>query len=128
MEEKLKYKIRTVVEKLGLEQSLDMFGEDIIKQVYIDNPSLFLNQFNNLKLVEQDGEILYVDNDNLTLFCYDKEDRYPKYGYYWVNESRIWAFFSEVMCYTYTEIEGIMKEWLGTTYNLRERRPNKLFL
>ena len=123
MNEKLKYKIRSTVEKLGLEQSLDMFGEDIIKQVYIDNPSLFLNQFNNLKLVEQDGEIYYVDNDNLVLFYYYKIDQESENGFYYINFDRIWSFFSEVMGYNHTEIQEIMKEWLGTTYNLRELTP-----
>ena len=43
MEEKLKYKIRSAVEKLGLVQSLDMFGKDILKQVYIVNPLGLMN-------------------------------------------------------------------------------------
>jgi hypothetical protein len=123
MNEKLKYKIRSTVEKLGLNQSLEIFGEDIIKQAYIDNPLLFLNQFNNLKLVEQDDEIYYVDNDNLPLFSYYKKDQESKNGYYYINYIRIWLFFSEVMGYNYTEIQKIMKEWLGTTYNLRGLTP-----
>ena len=74
MEEKWIYKIRSVVEKLGLTQSLEIFGKDILKQVYIDNPLSFLDQFNNLKPVELDDKIYYADNDNLPLFyCYKVE-------------------------------------------------------
>ena len=123
MEEKWIYKIRSAVEKLGLEQSLNMFGKDILKQVFIGNPSLFLEQFNNLKPVEKSGEIYYVDNDNLPLFYYYKKEQESKNGHYWINYYRIWVFFSGVMDYNYTEIKEIMAEWLGTTYNLRGLTP-----
>ena len=68
--EKLNRKIRLAVEKLGLEQSLEMFGDEIIKQTYIDNPSSFLNQYNNLKPVEEDDKIFYVDTDNLPSYIF----------------------------------------------------------
>ena len=123
MDEKLKYKIRSAVEKLGLPQAIDMFGKDIIKQAYIDNPLSFLNQFNNLKPVEKDGKIFSVDKDNLPLFYYFKEDQESKNGDYYINYYRIWSFFEEVMCYNYTKTQQIIKEWLGTTYNLRELTP-----
>ena len=128
MNEKLKYKIRIVVGKLGVKQSLDMFGKDIIKQVYIDNPSLFLIQFNNLNPIEEDDEIYYVDNDKHPLFHYNKEDQELKNGYYWINYDRVWLFFSSVMGYEGAETQQIIKEWLGTTYNLRELTPIKIYL
>ena len=121
--EQLNHKIRLAVEKLGLKQSLDMFGKDIIKQAYMDNPLSFLDQFNNLKPVEKDDEIYYVDNDNLPLFFYYIEEQESKNGYYWIGYHRIWSFFEDVMGYSRTEIKEIMKEWLGTTYNLRELTP-----
>ena len=121
--EKVNRKIRLVVEKLGLIQAREAFGDEIIKQVYIDNPPSFLGQFNNLTPVEDDGEIYYVDNDNLPLFSYYKKDQESKNGYYNVNYYRIWLFFEDVMGYEYTEIQEIMKEWLGTTYNLRGLTP-----
>ncbi len=124
MEEKLKYKIRNAVEKLGLEQAREMFGDGIIKQAYIDNPLSFLNQFNNLKPVEEYGEIYYVDNDNLPLFMYNKKHQELKNGYYNIGYYRIWLFFEEIIGYNYTEIQEIMKEWLGTTYNLRGLTPS----
>jgi len=125
--EKLNRKIRLAVEKLGLKQSREMFGKEIIKQVYIDNPLLFLNQFNNLKPVEKNGKIYYVDNENQPLFFYYKDEQDSKNGYYYINYYMIWSFFEVVMGYNYTEIEGFMKEWLGATYNLRGLTPHKFY-
>ncbi len=125
MEDKLKYKIRVSVEKLGLTQSLDMFGDEIIKQTFIDNPLSFLDQFNNLKPIEKNDKIYYVDNDNLPLFFYFIEDQESKNCYYYINYHRIWSFFNDVMDYNYTETQETIKEWLGTTYNLRELTPTR---
>ena len=100
-----------------------MFGDELIKQGFIDNPSSFLNQFNNLRPVEKDDEIYYVDNDNLPLFSYFKEQQESKSGIYSIDYYRIWSFFEDVMGYNYTKTQQIIKEWLGTTYNLRELTP-----
>ena len=121
--EQLNRKIKLAVEKLGLEQSLNMFGRDILKQTYIGNPLSFLDQFNNLKPVEGGGRIFYVDNDNLPLFYYSKEGQVLKKGLYYINYYRIWSFFKDIMGYDYTEIQKIIKEWLGTIYNLKELTP-----
>jgi hypothetical protein len=121
--EKVNRKIRFAVEKLGLKQAREMMGDELIKQGYIDNTLSFLDQFNNLNPVEKDDKIYYVDNDNLPLFYNYKEEQESKNGYYYINYYRIWLFFSEVMGYNYTEVQEIMKEWLGTTYNLRGLTP-----
>ena len=125
--EKVNRKIRFAVEKLGLKQAREMMGDELIKQGYIDNPSSFLEQFNNLTPVEKDDEIYYVDNDNLPLFFYNKKEQESKNGFYWINYHRIWSFFSGVMGYNPIKIQGIMKEWLDTTYNLKELTPFSRF-
>ena len=125
--EQLNKKIRSAVEKLGLEQSRQMFGDELIKQGFIDNPSSFLDQFNNLRPVEKDDKIYYVDNDNLPLFFYYIEDQESKNGYYYINYYRIWSFFEDVMDYSRTEIQEIIEEWLGTTYNLRGLTPRSKY-
>jgi len=121
--EQLNKKIRFAVEKLGLEQAREMFGDELIKQAFIDNPLSFLNQFNNLKPIENNDKIYYVDNDNLPLFFYNIEHQESKNGYYYINYYRIWSFFNDVMDYNYTETQETIEEWLGTTYNLRELTP-----
>ena len=123
MEEKLKHKIRSAVEKLGLEQSRQMFGENIIHQVYIDNPLLFLNQFNSLTPVDEDGDVIYVDNNDEILFSYYKKDQDSKNGYYWIRRDIIIIFLEGIMGYTHDEIKEIMKGWLKVNYNLGELSP-----
>jgi hypothetical protein len=124
MDEKLKYKIRSAVVILGIDQSLDIFGKDILKQVYIDNPISFLNQFNNLRPVEKDREIYYVDNDNRPLFYFYKEQQRINSCFCFINIERIWLFFRDTMDYNKIKIQKIIKEWLGTTYKLGELTPS----
>ena len=122
--EKVNRKIRFAVEKLGLEQARELMGDELIKQGYIDNPSSYLDQFNDLRPVEKGDFVYYVDNDNLPLFYYYKKEQELKNGRYYINYYRIWSFFSRVMGYNYTEVQEIMKEWLYTTYNLRGLTPD----
>lgn len=124
MDEKLKYKIRSAVEKLGVGQSLDIFGKDILKQVYIDNPSLFLKQFNNLRPVEVDKIIYYIDNDNHPLFYFYKKSKGGNIYFCFINIPRIWLFFRDTMDLNKIEIQEILKEWLNKTYNLGELTPS----
>ena len=121
--EKVNRKIRLTVEKLGLEQAREILGDELIKQGYKDDPLLFLEQFNNLKLIEKNDRIYYVDKDDHLLFFYLKDQQVQKIGYYWINYDRIWLFFDEVMGFGYYEIEEIITKWLGTTYNLRGLTP-----
>jgi len=123
MNEKLKYKIISAVEKLGLPQSREMFGDNIIQQAYINNPLLFLNQFNNLTLVEEDGDVIYVDNNDEILFSYYKKDQDSKSGYYWIRRDIIITFLEGIIGYTHDEIKEIMKRWLKVNYNLSELSP-----
>ena len=122
--EKLNRKIRFVVEKLGLEQSLEMFGNEIIKQSYINNPELFLNQFNNLKPIKTNNAICYINDDNKLLIYYYFEDIEKNNGYYFINYDKIWCFFNDILGYIDTQTEDILKKWLSTMYNLYKLTPN----
>ena len=105
-----------MVNKYSIEATENAFNDnDIIKRAYQDNPSEFLEQFNDLTRVEKDGEIYYVDKDRLPLFAYS-EDR--KNSIVWVSYTRIWYLFSDVIGLEYEEIQGIIKDWLEEVYNL----------
>jgi len=121
--EKLNQKIKSMVNKFGVDYTIDLFDNniDIIKRAYQDNPSEFLNQFNNLTAVEEeDYGLHYMDKDGLVLFI-----RYPyeENRLVYINHYRIWLFFSDVIGLEYSEIQDIIKKWLKETYNLRRLTP-----
>ena len=116
--EQLNRKIRLTVEKLGLDQSREMFGDELIKQAYIDNPLSFLDQFNNLTPIEKDDKIYYVDNDNIPIFFYFKQSELNKYGYYYINNEKIWSFFYKIMWYDDNVVKTIIHKWLKKQYKL----------
>jgi len=120
--DKINNKIRSTVEKLGLEDALKIFGgnKDIIRRAYEDNPSSFLDQFNNLKPIVKYDVTFYVNKDKLPLFFYRQDD---ENGYCRFNYERIWSFFEDVFDYDYTEIQELIKIWLEETYNLGELTP-----
>jgi Fe-Mn family superoxide dismutase len=120
--DKINDRIRSTVEKLGLEDALKIFGgnKDIIRRAYKDNPLSFLDQFNNLKPVIKDGRIYYVNENNIPLFYYYQDE---KNGYCYINFWKIWVFFLIVFGYEYSEIQQHIKKWLGETYNLGGLTP-----
>jgi len=80
----------------------------------------FLNRFNDLQRVIKDGDVYYVDKDGKPLFFHYQN---IKNGTIWVNYDRIWSFFEEFFLMEYKEIQGILKDWLEETYNLRGFTP-----
>jgi len=123
--EKLNQKVKSMVNKYGIEYTLMMFDNnvDIIKRTYKDNPLDFLNQFNDLTLVEKYGKINYVNKDGISIFYY-----YPKKNneYVFINYHRMWIFFKEVIGFENSEIKSIIKNWLEETYNLKGLTPNRV--
>ena len=116
--EQLNRKIRLTVEKLGLTQARELFGDNIIRQTYINNPLSYLNQFNNLTPIEKDDIIYYVDNNNIPLFFYFKQSELNKYGYYYINNEKIWSFFYKIMLYDEKVTKTIIHDWLKNEYGL----------
>lgn len=116
--EQLNRKIRLTVEKLGLTQARELFGDNIIRQTYINNPLSYLNQFNNLTPIEKDDKIYYVDNDNIPIFFYFKQSELNKYGYYYINNEKIWSFFYKIMWYDDNVVKTIIHKWLKKQYKL----------
>ena len=85
----------------------------------------WLNEiYGNLKPVEKDDKIFYVDGERKPLFKYYKEDYESKNGYYYINYDRIWSFFEYYFDMESKEIKDLIKVWLGETYNLRVLTPD----
>jgi hypothetical protein len=120
--EKLNHKVKSMVNKYGIEETLRLFDDnaDIIKHAYQDNPLEFLEQFNDLTRIEKGNMIYYVDNDRTPLIYYymDKIN-----GYVYINYDRIWSFFEDVIGLKRSEILNILKNWLEETYNIRALTP-----
>ena len=115
-------RVKSIVNKYGFDKAIEMVvgGKDTIEKVYQDNPLEFLDQFNDLIPVEKDGITYYVDKDRLPLFYYypNKEN-----GYVYINNERIWKFFSKVIGLKYSEIQIIINNWLEEAYNIRGLTP-----
>ena len=120
--EKLNQKIKSTIEKYGIDHAIKLFGDDIIRRAYHDILFDYLNQFNNLTPVKRDDKIFYVDKDRLPLFYYYPDE---KNGFVFINHHRIWMFFEEVIGLEYDEIKDIIKNWLEETYNLRGLTPTR---
>ena len=120
MDEKLKYKIKSTVEKLGIKQVRQIFGDDIIKQVYIDNPESYLDQFKNLRKVDDLIWITYWDkHDDVTVFYYRTKGQKVFF-----NNSLVWGFLYILMDYNIPQIEKTLRNWLKENYNIIGFKPN----
>jgi hypothetical protein len=118
-------RVKSIVNKYGIDKAIEMVagGPDTIRNAYQDNPSEFINQFNNLTPVEKDDKIYYVDKDRLPLFYYFPDE---KNGYVYFNYDRIWKFFSDVIGIDYDETQTIINNWLEEAYNIRGLTPHAL--
>ncbi len=115
-------KVKLMVNKHGLKETLRLFDNnvDIVKRAYRDNPSDYLNQFNDLTPKEKGGRIYYVDKDMSPLFYYYRDE---ENGYVYINYGRIWSFFSNLIGLKHEEIQDIIKNWLEEVYNLSGLTP-----
>ena len=126
--EKLNQKVKSMVNKYGFIETLRLFDNngEIIRRAYQDNPSEFLNQFNNLTPIEKENKIIYVDKNGYALFYYltNEKDRFIN-----INYERIWVFFERVIGLGFLEIQNFIIEWLEEVYGITGLTPdNRLLL
>jgi len=120
--EKLNHRVKSMVNKYGVRETLRLFDDnkEIVKHAYQDNPLEYLKQFDDLTPVDKGNIMYYVDKNGLPLFAYFK-NRNSVY----INYEKIWSFFSMVIGLNSNDIEGIIKDWMEETYNLKGLTPKR---
>ena len=113
-------RVKSMVKKFGLEQAIEMIvgGMDTIAQAYKDNPLEFLDQFNDLTIVETGDITYYLDEDRTTIFYIESgQDKIN------INPRKVWDFFWVGMKYSYNEIRNIMLNWLKEKHGITGLTP-----
>ncbi len=62
--ESLIKKVKLTIQKIGVTEAINLFGKEIIKNTYGENPESYLDNYKKLKRVEKDEYVGYFDDDN----------------------------------------------------------------
>jgi len=113
-------RIKIMIEKLGLQESIKMLGgnTNIIKHAYENNPLEFMNNFEDLETIIKPSKpyIIYYKKNGKTLMVQDDERKE-----FWFDYTEIWYFFKMIFHMEYKEIQRILNKWLGE--NLKGYTP-----
>ena len=114
MNDKLKDRIKLSIKKIGLNSSIDLFGKDIINEVY-DNHFEFMNNFKDLrKITNSDNSvIIWVNDHDEIMFRYRPEVCMVMFNY-----QKIWTYFSYIKELDFFSVFQILKNWFVEFYNL----------
>ena len=115
-DEKLTRRVKMMVDKLGLKETIKSLGINRIKHVYENNPLEFLNNFKDLEIVESPdypNEILFVKNGKV-LMVQDKKTKI-----FWIDYDNIWSFFDKVLGIEQREIKEILTKWLEDDFKVK---------
>ena len=83
------------------------------------------NNFGNLIPVVKDNKTYYVNEDRLPLFYYYQDS---KNEYVYINYREIWSFLESMFGMEYQQIQGVMRDWLEETYNLKGLTPYSIII
>ncbi len=111
--------------KNGWEEVAERMGgfDKLYKHAFNNDYNEFLNLFNNLEVVQSEEEpnwTLYRFEKGKNMMIYNKENEYVH-----IHFQLIWSFFEDGIGLEHSEIQSIMRKWLGEVYNLRGVTPNK---
>jgi hypothetical protein len=114
MNDKLKTRIKLTIKKIGLKSSIDLFGKDIINEVY-DNHLEFMNNFKDLRKLtnSDDSVIIWVSENNEIMFRYRPEVCSVMFNY-----QEIWTYFSYIKELDFFSTVQILKNWFVEFYKL----------
>jgi hypothetical protein len=80
----------------------------------------FNDKFGDLKPIVRNGKTFYINEDRLVLFYYYHDDKNRDV---YINNDEIWSFLKSIFGLESKQIEDIIKQWLGETYNLNDLTP-----
>ena len=94
----------------------------IITENKIDKVALtwLNNNFGDLTPSVNDNKTYYVNKDRLPLFYYYQESKNESV---YINYYKIWSFLESMFGMEYQQIQGVIREWLEETYNLKGLTP-----
>ena len=122
--EKLTQRVKMIVEKLGLQQAIEMLGgnANLIKRAYENNPLEFMDNFKDLETFKKTAypKRIYYKKNGKELMLQDDEDKK-----FWFRYDEIWSFFEKVFDMEYEEIQDILSQWLEETLNLKGYAPRR---
>ena len=119
IENQLRDDLINIIKYDGWEDAIRYVGNigNLKKLINFETPLDFLNLFNDLEVVQS------VNYGDYILFRYEKGKNLIAYnqknGNGFINYYIIWSFLESYFGLNYTEIQGLTKEWLSETYNLR---------
>lgn len=114
MNDKLKDRVKSAIKKIGLKSSIELFGKDIINEVYNDHFE-FMGNFKDLReLTNSDNSIIiWVNDNNEIMFRYR-----PELFSVMFNYKEIWVYFSYIKEVDFLSIVQVLKNWFIEFYNL----------
>jgi hypothetical protein len=124
-ENSLKDSLIDMIKDDGWEFVVGLVGGDknFQKLTGIETPSEFLNLFNDLDVVQSKKD------PNSTLFRYKKGNNWMIYNReskdFHISYYMIWSFLEKSFGLDDSEVQKVIKEWLGEVYNLRGVTPRK---
>ena len=120
-------RVKSMVNKYGIKKAIELVvgNKHTIRKAYQDNPSSYLDQFNNLTPVKKDAKLIYMDKYGEPIFYY-----YPngESVTIYINYYLLWVFFDEIMFINFSKIREIIYNWLENNYNLKGFTTMKPFI
>ena len=118
--ESLTKKVKLTIQKIGVTEAINLFGKEIIKNAYGENPESYLDNYKKLKRVEKDEYVGYFDDANNLILIYSIEDEEDGIGHYRLNYDRIWSFFENVLDYDDNETIETLEHYVSTNLGITD--------
>jgi hypothetical protein len=83
------------------------------------------NNFGDLTPVVKVDKTYYVNEDRLPLFYYVQDSKNDNV---FINYHEIWSFLESMFGMEYQQIQGVIRDWLEETYNLKGITPKSILI